>query len=256
MSSNHNAPALPGLGGGPQFNEFEHAAVQRVAAHLDNPKEGPLLTINEEDIIIEVDSLYFGKIEDRYTPKNALQRVASGEFTQQDIEHKRRSARAIVRKDKSDMYVDRVITATYAADTCRALYRALNMGIEVIPVEADDTIAHQQHRVGDYVTDMLEAARESRLLRGAAMQTTVERIRQKFDTDPAAQLALTALAGKNTMKKVDLWLNQLLVTSRGFERLTSDSKAKLMTYAAGRPAELQEKFNLLQLLADKKKAQK
>jgi hypothetical protein len=250
--------ALPGLVGAPEFDRFEQAAVDKLRCHLANPENGPLMTIDENDLLIDVEELYFDRITQIFTPKNAVARFRSGELTEEGIKRSRDAGRAITRHRKVDMYVERLMTATYASDTCRALYRVAAHGGDVIQLEDDDTIETLQHRVGDYVYDLLIAGRETRLLRGAAMKRVTDKIRNKFDTDSGAQVVLTGLAGQNTMKKSQLWLGELYRISGGFDmgRITGETKAKLLFYAANRPSEFQEKNNLLQVIADLKSQSK
>lgn len=242
--------SLPGLQGQPEFDRFEQAAFDTLARTVRDESKGPLLTIDEDDLLIHSDATYFMEITRRYTPHGATRMVQMGELTDADIEGKQRRSRAMIRATKSDMFAERIMTSTYAVDTSRALLRTMIRG-DVVQVESDDTEETLRHRVGDYVTDMLRAGRETRLLRGAAMLRTTDKIRAKFDTDSGARVELTKLAGVNSRKKVGLWLGQLFTVSRGFERVTPETKAKLLTYAASRPLELSDEFDLMKLLTDR-----
>jgi hypothetical protein len=251
MSESTQHP-FPGMQTLPDFNPFEQQAVDILKHYLNVESNGPLLTNDEDDLVIESDPIYFDAINRRSTPRNALQLVRSGELTDVDIESKRRSGRAIIRGLKADMFAERLMTATYASDTCRSLYRVATKG-ELIPIEVDDTTDTLTHRVGDYVDDLLRAGRERRILKNAAMLRITDKIRGKFDTDPNAQLQLTAMAGKNSMKKVAFWMDSLFGVSRGYERVTAETKAKLLQYLTNRPEEYLGKPDVLQMLADKKR---
>lgn len=242
--------SFPGMHGQPNFDRFEQAVFSTLSRTLHDDKKGPLLTIDEDDLRIESDAVYFSEITRRATPARAVQMIRSGEITNDDVEYKQRAGRAIVRATKSDMFAERIMTATYAVDTSRALLRTMSTG-EVLRVEPDDTEETLRHRVGDYVTDLLRAGRETRLLRGAAMLRITDKIREKFDTDSGATVELTKLAGINSRKKVGLWLGQLFTISRGFERVNKDTREKFLTYAADRPQEFTAELDLMRLLADK-----
>ena len=237
----------------PQFDRYEQQAFDKLSRHLEDPSKGPILTNNEEDLVITDDEMFFDAVTRSFTPRNVLQRIKEGEFTRQEVARRSRAGRAIERGRKADMYAERVMTATHAADTCRSLYRIATGG-DLVPVEVDDTIETITHRVGDYVDDLLVGGRETRLLRNAAMQRITDKMRAKFDTDLGAQFQFTVLAGKNTTKKIHFWLERLHDVSRGFERVTPETRNKIIGYLATRPPEYMQKPDVLQLIADKKRS--
>lgn len=234
------------------FNSFELPIIDKLKGYLYDKSNGPLLTNNEEDLVIVDDASYFDQVSQSAVPKDVMQKLNSGELTRQQVALKMQQGRAVVRSKKSDVYIDRIMTATYAADTCRSLYRVAGGG-ELVPVEEDDTVETVTHRVGDYVTDLLVAGRERRILKGAAMDRLTTTVRDKFDTNPEAAQQLTVLAGINSMKKIGHYVDELHTVSRGYERISRDSRNKLLGYIASRPIEFQEKPELNQLLANKVK---
>lgn len=247
----YNVP-LPGLG--PEiinpFNSFEQPVVEKLVRYLADPTTPPLLTNNEEDLIINYDPTYFDAISQAYVPKDVLDRLHSGSMTHDDIKRNMQIGRGIIRREKSDMYADRIITATYAVDACRSVFRVANGG-NFVPIEHDETVEDVTRRVGDYVTDLLVAGRDRRVLRNAAMHRLTDTIRTKFDTDPDAAKVLTGLAGQNVSKKVGLYIAQLATVSKGFTRMSAASKRKLNEYMLTRPLEFQDKPDLITLLAAK-----
>jgi hypothetical protein len=191
------------------FERHEKAAVMQIVLHLEKSDEGPLLTIDEDDLLIDSPTMYFAGIQRRFTPVNARQMVRENLMTDKEVARRQNAGKAIIRASKADMYADRLMVATYATDQCRSLYRHLS-GEEIVKVSTDDTSESIHEWVGDYVTDLLRAGRETRLLRGAAMATITENIREKFDEgNLQSQLVLTGLAGMNSRKKMDLWLDSL-----------------------------------------------
>jgi hypothetical protein len=236
------------------FDSFEQSVIDSLEAFLVKPENGPLLTIDEKDIQLENPERYLDKVSAVQNPRNVSADIRAGRVTREEVAHKGRAKKEKVRKKKDEMFVDRIITATYAADTCRSLFRLASSGLFVPVEEDDDTEQSVQNRVGDYVDDLIKAGRETRLLSGAAMLRTTDKIRGKFDSDLQARIKLTDLAGRNSMKKIDFWMNMLHETSKGFDvsRIDKPTREKFIIYAASRPIEYQQRFNLLQAIANRK----
>ncbi len=234
------------------FNSFEIPVMAKIGRYLDSPNNGPLLVNNEDDLAIIDDARFFDQVSQGGVPADALERLRTGELTRDELARKMQISRAIVRREKSDMFVDRVMTATFASDTCQSLYRVATGG-EFVPVLKDDTVETVTHRVGDYVTDLMVAGRETRIVRNAAADRLTRTIRDKFDTSEDAARKLTVLAGKNSMKKVIHYADQLASVTKGFEkgRVTAGTREKLMRYIISRPREFQEQPDLIQLIADR-----
>ena len=234
----------------PSFSSFEWGVINTLQGYLSRDSNPPLLTNNEEDLIINHDPSFFDAISQRSVPRDAPHRLKTGELSEDDIARKMRIGRNIVRREKADMYVDRLMTAVFAADTCRSQY-LLDNGREFVPVLEDDTPETVGRRVGDYVTDLLVAGRERRVLRGAAMDRLTQTIRQKYDADVSSARVLTVMAGQNSMKKVNLYADQLATTSKGFDRMNAETKHRLMEYMARRPLTFQGKPDLVEMLVDR-----
>lgn len=240
---------LPTLGPeAPQpFNDYELPVVQTLVRYMADPATPPLLTNNEEDLVIQNDPTFFDAVSQASVPHDVLAQLRGGNLTHQGIARKMQIGRNIVRREKADMYAERAITATYASDTCRSLYRVA-VGGDFVPVEVDDTVDRVTRRVGDYVTDLLVGGRERRLLRNAAMHRLTDTIRAKFDTDPDAARVLTVLAGQNARKKIGFYAEQLRIVSKDFDRISASTRRKLQVYIAERPEEFRHRPDLRELI--------
>ena len=100
------------------------------------------------------------------------------------------------------------------------------------------------------MTDLLEGARSSGVVRSSAMPRTIDKIQEMFDDSPSAATALIVLAGFNTEKKANLWLRQLFNISHNLTRVSNNVKENLSEYASTRPDEHKKKFDLEQALVD------
>jgi hypothetical protein len=236
------------------FNSFEIPILATLGQHLSDPSKGPLLTNNEDDLVIIDSAKYIDHAAQLGVPGDALERLRTGNLTREALRSKMKASQAIIMRKKGEMFADRLMTATFAADTCQALYRVATGG-ELVPVLPDDTVETITHRVGDYVTDLLDASRQTRLVRNAAADRLTGTIRDKFETSPDAARKLTMLAGKNSMKKVVLYADQLQEATNGFAkgRISATTRKDLMTYAIGRPKEFHENPDLIMLITDRAK---
>jgi hypothetical protein len=244
-------PPLVGLSpeNNPPFNSFEMSAVAILQRHLAQEKNDPLLTNNEDDLAILDDTTFFDAVSQGSVPYDVMDKLRSGELTRTGLVRNMQIGRNIVRREKSFMFTERLMTAVYAADTCRSYFRvATRLDDQPVLIKSDDTLEGITARVGDYVTDLLVAGRERRVLRGAAMDRLTQTIRAKFDTNPDAKRVLTGLAGQNSMKKVNHYAHQLHTVSKGYERMDASTKKMLMEYMVKRPIEFQGKPDLSELL--------
>lgn len=240
------------------FSDFESRALTVLDSHLMKQDKGPLLTNNEDDLLVADYDAFVEAGSQGWLPRDILDRRLRGEYGQSVVARNLRIGRNMIRKSKSEMYTDRIMTATDALDTCRSVYRAVK-GKDFISVVSfeDDSLELAQHRVGDYVDDLLQGGRDSRVLKSAAMQRTTETIREKFDfeNNPEASLALTALAGMNSRKKSVVYVNALHAISKGFDRMRKIDKDRLNEYIVARHPEHQRSFDLMKVIQELKRAQ-
>jgi hypothetical protein len=234
------------------FNRFEAPVLVILNNYLRNESKGPLLTNNEEDLVIDNDVTFIEKASQSWLPRDVVERKRQGEYSTEQIARNLRIGRNVMRKSKAEMYTDRLIVATDALDTCRSVFRVA-VGQEFVPVTSfnDDTHAQAIDRVGDYVTDLLQGGRDMRVLRNAAMHRLTDTIRAKFDyeANPEASLVLTALAGMNTRKKVIHYARALHDISKGYDRMTKTDKNRLNEFMAKRHPDHQTAFDLYPIIA-------
>ena len=234
-------------------SRYQREALMTLTKSLEEPDRGPLLTIDEYDLAIDSEVLYFGAVTRRFTPRNATELVRSGELSDDEIQRKQQIGRAVVRGQKTDMYVDRIMTATYSTDVCRSYLRYLKSG-EVIEVDGVTGSESAFVWTKDYAEELFRAAREERVLSGAAMKSTVGKILERFTPgrdDIPYGIWLTTLTGMNQRKKIDFWLGQLHSTSKGFERINNASRDNLYEFIANRPSEFFKDPDLNKLIADR-----
>ncbi|MFZ1324021.1 MAG: hypothetical protein WAQ57_02575 [Candidatus Saccharimonadales bacterium] len=234
------------------FNSYEGPVLVILDNYLRDESSGPLLTNNEEDLVIVDDMPFIDKASQSWLPHNALERRRLGDLGDEQVARRLRIGRNVVRKTKAGMFTDRLMVATGAVDTCRSVFRAA-IGQEFVPVPSydDDTLLQARNRVGDYVTDLLDAGRERRVLRNAAMHRLTDTIRAKFDFDanPEASLVLTGLAGMNSRKKVMHYAQALHTISKGYDRMTKADKDRLNAFMARRHPDHQDGLDLYTVIA-------
>jgi hypothetical protein len=232
------------------LNSLEMPVVATLKKYLANPTTDPLLTINEDDLILPIEDpegFFYKGVSQSAVPHDVRARRLSGELTEQQLGRNMQIARNIVRNEKAEMFVERIMVATHATDTCRSLFW-IATGSDFVPVEADDTFATVTRRTGDHVTNLLQGGRDQRVLRNAAMDRLTQTIRGKFDSSPSVQLELAVLAGMNSRKKVDLYIKGLVSVRRGYKDLSVATRKKLDEYRASRSSVFQEKLDLYELI--------
>ena len=246
------------------FNGFEAPVLVTLYSYLNDADTPPLLTVNEDDLIISGDKDVFAQAASQsFLPQNVAEKRRSGEITQKDIKRKLQAGRNIVRKFKAEMFTDRLIVATQATDTCRSIFRVAT-GREFVPVFEEDTVEEATHRVGDYVHDVLQGGRHTvdvrsgrrggRVLQNAAMHRLTDTIEQKFDFEehPEPAKILTGMAGQNTRKKVLLYVKELREVSKDFDRINRADKERLKEFMDQRSEVHQNGLDLHDLIGTAK----
>ena len=151
------------------------------------------------------------------------------------------------------MFAENVVAATHANDVCRSMYHFMVSG-EFTPIEGVEEPYQGILHARDHVHATLNGARDMGVVRSSAMPRTIDTLMTKYDSSPSAATALIVLAGFNTSKKVDLWLDQLFAVSRGLKRVTKSVREDLYNFAANRPDEYKAKLDLEQAIADRLEA--
>jgi len=234
------------------FSSFEAPVILTLDQYLRNASNGPLLTNNEEDLIIINDVPFVEGASQSWLPRDIAERRQQGEFPDEQVARHLRIGRNVVRKSKAEMYTDRLIVAAGAVDTCRSVFRVAG-GEDFLPVHSydDDTFKQAKNRVGDYVEGALQGGRDMRVLRNAAMHRLTDTIRKKYDYDanPEASLALTVIAGMNSRKKVVLYARALHDVSKAYERMNKADKQRLNLFMARRAPAHQDGLDMYSLIA-------
>ena len=217
------------------FNVTETNIINRLESRLEGPGRQPLLTIDEDDQLINNQRRYFQKI---------VAGVITTNLKPAEIRARQQRAEAAARTDKARRYSEELIKAVFAVDSCRSFWRYLNdQGADPIRLNDDQDVLTR--RLSQYVADLLLAARQSRLIIGPPIAPACEMIVAKFKINPQEQTRLTVLAGKNQVLKANLWAGQLQEVSRQWRLIDKETISLLRNHDQGRIKEYRPKLPLI-----------
>ncbi len=99
---------------------------------------------------------------------------------------------------------------------------------------------------------LLEGMQVEGIYRSAAFGSIKQKLITGFEQDQRKRGYLAVLCGKNAVKKADLWADQLLQVTDNLKKAnTKQTTAALVAYNETRHIDYVQKFNPIQLLADK-----
>ena len=236
----------------PQLYErlFDRQAIESLRRRLDTNWPRPLLTLDEQDTLINDPVSYF---------RGVRRKVNDKPDSTDSLTVRQNRAEASARRDRTRAYAEQAVVSLSLVDSCRSWRRCLS-GQAFQPVRLDDAPAKTRDRAAVGLEDLLAAARQNKLLVGGHSRNIVHRLQTDFGSlEPASiktgggrldyqiglALELTDLVGKNAVLKANLWICQIRPISRGWRLVDPATLTLLREYDQSRRADFRRCFDPL-----------